>query len=379
MIVAAETVNLDAPMPIGSVSTNNVGQASSTGSITAHASSTTSNATLAGWIHGQRRDLALMAAWVPFSLAAWLTIGSPSALATVVATTLLISLAHQPLTLGLIYGDPAQFAVAKKIFTFGPFVFVAAIIFGNWLSLALVGVVAGLWNAEHTLMQRYGLVRIYGRKAGEGQRSDEKPLLFSWLLFALAFAGADGRTPKLLTKVDLGATNESGIEVLQSLQPYARVAMIPLGLFVVWSARRWWRVEQTLETKSIPKYAYLAATGVLFLVMLINPIVGLVGYVGAHALEYIVIVHQALGRRYRGANAEPGGIVGPLVRSPLRSTGLVAVYLVAVTVFLLLVQTLFPATWANVILLTVGGMHVFFDGFIWKLRRPVVANSVAAA
>ena len=132
-----------------------------------------------------------MAAWVPFSLAAWLTIGSSSALATVVATTLLISLAHQPLTLGLIYGDPAQFAVAKKIFTFGPFVFVAAIIFGNWLSLALVGVVAGLWNAEHTLMQRYGLVRIYGRKAGEGQRSDEKPLLFSWLLFALAFAGEE--------------------------------------------------------------------------------------------------------------------------------------------------------------------------------------------
>jgi hypothetical protein len=27
----------------------------------------------------------------------------------------------------------------------------------------------------------------------------------------------------------------------------------------------------------------------------------------------------------------------------------------------------------------VGGMHVFFDGFIWKLRRPVVAHSVAAS
>ena len=26
--------------------------------------------------------------------------------------------------------------------------------------------------------------------------------------------------------------------------------------------------------------------------------------------------------------------------------------------------------------LLVGGLHVFYDGFIWKLRRPNVANSL---
>jgi hypothetical protein len=330
------------------------------------------------WLHGRWRDLGVMLLWVPFSLAALAVQHNTHFLAVVLSTTLLISLAHQPLTLALIYGDPAQFSVARKIFTFGPFVFALAIYVGNKISLSLVGVIAGLWNAEHTLMQRYGLVRIYGRKTGETQRSDEKPLLFSWLLFALTFAAADPRTPKLLGRVDLGDTNESGIVVLQKLQPYARIAFIPAALFIVWSAVRWWRVESTLSRRSTPKYLYLVATGLLFVVMLINPIVGLTGYVGAHAVEYIVIVHQALGRRYRGPKAEKGGVVGPAVRTRLGSLGVVALYLVAVTVFLLSVEKYLPDSVAGVVLLTVGGMHVFFDGFIWKLRRPVVANSVNA-
>ncbi len=347
-------------------------------SATAATSATPATSATSAWIHGRGRDLAIMGLWVPFSSAALLARSNPHLLGVVVATTLLISLAHQPLTLALIYGDPAQFNVARRIFTWGPLVFVVAVVMGNWISLTLVGVIAGLWNAEHTLMQRYGLVRIYGRKAGEGQRSDEKPLLFSWLLLALVWAGADHRTPGLLKKVDLGATNESGIEVLQKLQPYARVALVPALVFVGWSAVRWWRVETTLARRSTPKYLYLASTAFLFMVMLINPIVGLVGYVGAHAVEYIVIVHQAIGRRYRGPSAESGGVVGPAVRSRLGAVGVVMVYLGAVTVFLLSIEKYVPASYANVVLLTVGGMHVFFDGFIWKLRRPVVANSVNA-
>ena len=29
------------------------------------------------------------------------------------------------------------------------------------------------------------------------------------------------------------------------------------------------------------------------------------------------------------------------------------------------------------VIFTLGGMHVFYDGFIWKLRRPAVARSFA--
>ena len=330
------------------------------------------------WMHRKWVDLAIMGLWLPFSAAALLWFDTPTRLATVVGVTLLISLAHQPLTLGLIYGDPAQFAVAKRVFSIFPFVLLVAVVVGNHISLALVGAIAGLWNAEHTLMQRYGIVRIYGRKSGEGQRGDEKPLLFSWLLFALVWGAADKRTPALLNKVDLGATNESGVRVLQRFQFAAKWLLIPALVFVLWSAIRWVRVERAQSVRSVPKYLYLGFTLTLFGVMLVNPIVGIVGYVGSHAVEYVVIVHGALGARYAGfrSPAEPGGVVGRLVRSPLRTTGVVVAYLVVVTVFLKFVTGSLRNSQASVVLLTVGGMHVFFDGFIWKLRRAVVARSL---
>ena len=70
------------------------------------------------------------------------------------------------------------------------------------------------------------------------------------------------------------------------------------------------------------------------------------------------------------------GAVAELVRSPLRTTGVVVAYLVVVTVFLKFVTGSLRNSQASVVLLTVGGMHVFFDGFIWKLRRAVVARSL---
>ncbi len=318
--------------------------------------------------------------WVPFSAAAALTYGSKAGLSIVVALTLLTSLVHQPLTLGLIYGDPAQFAVAKRVFTFFPFALVGAILLGRAISLSLVGVIAGLWNAEHTLMQRYGIARIYARKAGEGDAPrgrGERPMMISWLVFALFFGAADPRTPKLLDRIDLGATNERGVEVLQTLRPWAVALMAVAGVAVVVTTVRWWRLERVRAKGFTPKRRYLASTAALIALIMINPIVGLMGYVGAHALEYFVIVHGALGRRYTGPLAEDGGLVGRVVRGPLRATGCVVAYVLLIGAVLVAVQFRMRADLASVVLLSVGGMHVFFDGFIWKLRRPLVARSVA--
>jgi hypothetical protein len=332
------------------------------------------------WIHNHRTDAVITFLWVPFSVAAGLAYSATAALGVVVALTLLTSLVHQPLTLGLIYGDPAQFAVARVVFTVFPLVLVASVVVARSFSLTLVAVIAGLWNAEHTLMQRYGISRIYARKAGETGPALERPMLISWLVFALAFAAADPRTTRLLDRVELGATNEDGVRVLQTLRPWAVGAVIVAGLFVVWATSRWWLGERRLGRVGwTPKRRYLFGTALLFAVILVNPIVGLIGYVGSHALEYFVIVHGALGRRYVGPQAQPGGAVGRVVRSPLRATGTVAVYVVLVGAALVSVQKLVDADVANTVLLTVGGMHVFFDGFIWKLRRPVVAHSVAAS
>ena len=142
-------------------------------------------------------------------------------------------------------------------------------------------------------------------------------MLFSWLTFALVWAAADRRTSALLNRVDLGATNESSVRFLQRFQPVARWMLVPATLFVAVSALRWLAVERRQSMRSGPKHLYLALTLGLFVVMLVNPIVGIVGYVGAHAVEYLVIVHGALASRYSGRRVapQPGGAVGRLVRS----------------------------------------------------------------
>ena len=83
-------------------------------------------------------------------------------------------------------GDPLQRAAHRKLYQWAPLVAAVAITIGLSVSLTLVGAMAALWNAEHTLMQRYGLMRIYGRKVGDQNGPLEKPMLIVWLIAAVA-------------------------------------------------------------------------------------------------------------------------------------------------------------------------------------------------
>ena len=71
----------------------------------------------------------------------------------------------------------------------------SVIALGLTISFTLVAVVGGLWNMEHTLMQRYGFARIYGRRTGEDDGRLERTLLLSWLVVTLLSVAADARTP----------------------------------------------------------------------------------------------------------------------------------------------------------------------------------------
>ena len=75
---------------------------------------------------------------------------------------------HQPLTLPFVYGDGRQFAQRRRLFTWAPVVILGAVIIGVTMNLWIVVPIAAVWNTIHTLQQRYGLSRIYSRKAGYG-------------------------------------------------------------------------------------------------------------------------------------------------------------------------------------------------------------------
>lgn len=333
----------------------------------------------ARWIQGARVDVAVALCWVPFALVGHAAESRGSDVATVVTAVLLLSFSHQPLTLALVYGDPQQFRLRRAIFTWSPLVFVIAVWGGRQLSLLLVAAVAGLWNAEHTLMQRYGVTRIYGRKVGQEDGRLERAMLMSWLVLALIWVAADPALPARISRLRLGDVNANGLQLLSDLRPAAAALVVPAVALAVGLAVRWLRQEVTLGDAANPaKHLYVASTAALFVVILVDPLAGFVAYVGSHAVEYFVIVHQTLDRRYR-AVPTGGGALGQVLRAPPGRAGFFAAYACGVVLLVAVLRWHDSPSLTSVVFLTLGGLHVFFDGFIWKLRRPAVASSFSIA
>jgi hypothetical protein len=334
------------------------------------------------FVHRPVLDVALAFAWVPFTVVAHYLQRpeiSASTLTAFVSAVFLLSFAHQPLTIALVYGDAEQFRLRRAVFTWTPLILASAVVFGFYVSFTLMAIIGGLWNAEHTLMQRYGVTRIYGRKVGQSDGGLEKAMLFSWLALALVWAAADLGLPARLGSLEIGRNNRAAFDALVALQPYAALLVVPvvltvLGLIAAWGWREWHR-----PTVNPAKWIYLGSTAALFAAILIDPVAGVMGYVGSHAVEYFVIVHQSLGRRYDDPTQDGGAVLGRVVRAPTGRIGFLVVYVGLVTVLVSLLARLGSPLAYFVVFFTLGGMHVFYDGFIWKLRRPAVARSFAIA
>lgn len=294
-----------------------------------------------------------------------------SAVQTLVGLVFLLSFAHQPLTLGLVYGDPVQRAAHRRLYAWAPVVAMVAITIGLTFSLTLVAAIAALWNAEHTLMQRYGLMRIYGRKVGDQNGSLEKPMLIVWLVTALAFIGGYVNLEELVLRLGLDENNARGVRLLDPVRAPAQIlfwilAFVGAGLFM-----RWWRAERALGgAASRPKHLYTLGTIGLLVAVMVDPIAGVAGYVAAHAIEYYAVVHRSLRARQDDAP------VARLTRSATRRAAVYVAYFGAIMAFVWTSSGVLDGRIYGFAILFFGALHILYDGFVWKLRRPAVAASL---
>ncbi len=319
-------------------------------------------------------DWSIALAWVPFAVAASAVADHPTTLRALAAATLTLSFAHQPLTLALVYGDRSQFDSRARLFTFAPVVLLALVAVGQQVSFSLLAAIAGLWNAGHTLMQRYGVLRIYGRKTGNTDGRSERALLWSGLTLVLVRGAADPATPGRLDQIGLGGANRRGVELLSDLAPVARVVVpvtfvVALALFAAWASG-----QHRSAGANRAAWPYVGSTAVLFIVLLINPIAGFIGYVGAHAVEYFALVGLNLGDRYPDPSTDRGALVGRAVRTRSGPLGFLAGYAAAVGLLIALLKWQDGTRLSVLVIFTLGGMHLLYDSFIWKLRRPEVAR-----
>jgi len=323
------------------------------------------------WVHGPVADIALGWCWLPIALIVHAAEPHLTTVHSIMGVIFLISFAHQPLTLGLVYGDPTQRDAHRGLYRWAPWVAFALIVIGLNVSLTLVALMAGLWNAEHTLMQRYGVMRIYGRKAGDSNGHIEKPMLIIWLVAGIAYIGGYVDLQRLVSKLGFGGTNARSVRLLGDLAGGARVVFWVAAIAGVVFVVRWWKAERGLGVAaSRPKHWYALGTAGLIVAVMVDPIAGVAGYVAAHAIEYFAVVHSSLRKR---SDAAP---VAAATRTPVRRASAYLLYFVAIGALVYFTKSRFDGRLYAFAVLFFGALHILYDGFIWKLRRPAVAASL---
>jgi hypothetical protein len=346
----------------------------------------------AKWIFGPGPDLLIAFCWVPLWLIGHqLAVGhgahDDALLRSAVAATFLLSFLHQPLTLGLVYGDAKQFRQRRAMFVWTPPVTIGLVVLAVALHLWVIVPIAALWNTIHTLQQRYGLCRIYGRKSEYGSARLDRGILYAWMAAAVLVVAARPNTTALVRRVRLDGVNAGGIRLLTDTRPWALAMLVPAGLLALglaaavlrqewdqWAGRSASANPDPAKPANPAKWLYQGSSLLLIASIAVDPAAGFIAYVGGHAIEYFVVVYKTSEARY-GRQRDGSTLLG---RAAHRVTGRI-ICLALVVGAGLLVHARLHGNGFNVVLYTVGVLHFLYDGVIWKLRKPEVAADFAIA
>jgi hypothetical protein len=319
----------------------------------------------------RRADSLLALSWVPFAVAGHVVEQQPSELRALFAVVMFVSFSHQPVTFPLVYASPWRLAGHRRLFLWAPAVAVAVIVVATQVSLTLVAVVGGLWNAEHILMQRYGITRVYGRKAGDEQGPVERWMLVCWFAVPLLWCAASGRLTRVLDRMSSGSVDADAARILASMRAGARVGLV-LAAVGALGLTAWWAAQLRRRVGANPgKWLYLGSTAGMFALAVVDPVAAVVGFVASHSVEYFVLVGRSV-----GAEAGQPGALGRWARRRHGRIEFFAGYGLAVAAVFVGLYRVAPAGVLLVAALTIGALHFFYDAFIWKLRKPAVAASL---
>ncbi|MFM7067982.1 MAG: hypothetical protein ACKOYM_00845 [Actinomycetes bacterium] len=333
----------------------------------------TASSQSAGWMVSPRSDQLVTWSWVPFAVLG-AVVNTPQLVLVVVSVVLGFSFSHQVLTLPLVYGDGCTFRSRRVVFSAAPVVLFVGVAVLRVEAFVALAVLAAAWNAFHTVRQRYGMVRIYGRRVGQDSPGVEQWWLFAGFVTAVVLAASTTSLEATLADgtLDLGraGTNTQLVRMLGDLRPVARWAAVPMVLLTVALGVRWWREERN-RPMNPAKHWYVGSTMLMFAVAPLTPLGALLGFVGSHAVEYYVVVVRSLRSR---TTTMPSSSLARLTM--WRGAWLPVVAFALTMVALVYGAMLGPMRdLGSVVAFTLGAMHFLFDGIIWRSGRPAYVAS----
>ena len=105
-----------------------------------------------------------------------------------------------------------------------------------------------------------------------------------------------------------------------------------------------------------------------------DPLAGFIAYVAAHAIEYVIVVYKTMEHRY-SAPRERWPLLGRAAHTRMGRLAFFAAFCALFLLFDAKAQQMISGRTYDIILYSIGILHFWYDSFIWKLRKPVVAEN----
>jgi hypothetical protein len=250
-----------------------------------------------------------------------------------------------------------------------------------------------VWQTFHVIMQKYGILRVYSARSGQ---PDKVPGWVDRLLVVSpgpAFVVWAGTSQLDTLAASLASGNEAVgsalVPLLRLLGEHSALLMAVGGAFwlaaIALFVEREWRVHRL---RNGPRLGFALGTMLLYAaVFQLGLAKGYIVFASSHGLEYMVFIWAYQRRRYRDEATLRAA--SPLLRYP------VALYLSFTAVVMgalfyanysyqfpaleALPRTLFQEDvrdWLLWFTLYHGVLHFYYDGFLWKLRRPGLLSQI---
>jgi hypothetical protein len=329
-----------------------------------------------------------------------------------------IGFVHRHYTLGYAYLDSEIFARHRRRFIYTPLILGAAFLATpylvrasipsgalsigglHWpdadlrLKLLVTTVIfgAGLWNIWHTLAQKYGILRIYSAKAqieGEACVPGWVDRLFAmgWLPLIVTYVAPPFADAIIAEFKIAGVFVQPIVGWLVAAEPIsapisATLAFASTAIFGIFE----WRKHRFRNRPRLSMAIGIGSLWVCFL--LVDPIKVYLAFAFSHGLEYMVFVWAYQRRRYAEPRS-PQPILARLLEHPWLTYASYTLLLAAIYILLQDWEgfSLWQLPHVRVANMKLGAwifywgvfqslLHFYFDGFLWKTRRPEMRLSL---
>jgi hypothetical protein len=257
----------------------------------------------------------------------------------------------------------------------------------NGIFVAYIG-----WLLHHGMSQKYGILRLYSAKSGQEAKVPgwvDRWIAWSWVPMMIVWAAAS--SPETVRSYLDNQSSGASVFVSPLIDFIGRrpsttflVAIAPIVGAIATFLYFEWKLH---HLRNMPRLGYVGGSTLLYASMFpLGPAGLYIAFAASHSFEYMTFIWAFQRRRY-GTPRGTAPILEHLTQHPLLYFGtasaiLLAVFIVGRFVLVHGVQEVpyafgYPIPyWIFWYSILQAIIHFYYDGFLWKLRRPELARSI---